>query len=294
MKKITISAVLIVKNEEDLLARCLESVKDADEIIVCDTGSEDMTVEVAKRFTDKVYTDFKWCDSFEKARNHAKAKANSDWILSIDADEFCHDFSKVREAVAQAEKTGVCAINVHLTSDDAVQQKHIFPRLFRNIPEVMWQGAIHNYLNVRGEDLGNVHITYGYSPAHLKDLDRALRILTKEAQKPDAVRELFYLGREQSFRGRHKEALATFKKYCERSVFAAEKADALLSMARSYWAISDGEAARDACLQAIKINPHFKEATHFMSQLVWPKHKDIWLKMSELGTNEEVLFKRNF
>ena len=48
MKKI--SAVLIVKNEEKLLARCLESLKGFDEIIVCDTGSTDKTIEIAKKY----------------------------------------------------------------------------------------------------------------------------------------------------------------------------------------------------------------------------------------------------
>ena len=81
------------------LARCLDSVKDADEIIICDTGSTDNTIEIAKKYTDKVYTDFTWCDDFSAARNHAKEKATGDYILSIDADEFCHDFSKVRESV---------------------------------------------------------------------------------------------------------------------------------------------------------------------------------------------------
>lgn len=289
----TISAVLIVKNEEEMLARCLESVKGVDEIIVCDTGSEDMTVEVAKRFTDKVYTDFIWCDSFEKARNHAKRKATSDWILSIDADEYLHDFSKVKEAVKLAEAQGVLAVDVTLISDDAVHQKHKFPRLFKNDPRVFWNGAIHNHLSVIGTDIGNVEITYGYSPAHHKDPDRALRILTKETEaREDAVRELFYLAREYFYRGKYKEAIEIFKKYTDKSRFLAEKADAFLAIARASWAIGDGEGARHYCLQAIQINPNFKEACDFMSKIVWTKHSAQWKRMAETADNSEVLFIR--
>lgn len=57
------------KNEEDVLARCLNCVKKfADEIIIVDTGSADKTKQVAKKYTDKLY-DFSWCDDFSKARN---------------------------------------------------------------------------------------------------------------------------------------------------------------------------------------------------------------------------------
>jgi glycosyltransferase involved in cell wall biosynthesis len=81
-----ISVVMIAKNEEAVLGRCLESVKDADEIIICDTGSTDSTIEVARRYTDKVFSDYTWEDHFAKARNHAKEKATGDWILFTDAD----------------------------------------------------------------------------------------------------------------------------------------------------------------------------------------------------------------
>lgn len=76
---ITISLCMIVKNEEDVLARCLESVKDVvDEIIIVDTGSTDKTKTIAKEFTDKVY-DFKWVNHFAKARNFAFSKAKMDY-----------------------------------------------------------------------------------------------------------------------------------------------------------------------------------------------------------------------
>ena len=64
-----ISLCMIVKNEEDVLARCLESVRGiADEIIVVDTGSTDKTVEIARQFTNQVYY-FEWRDDFSAARN---------------------------------------------------------------------------------------------------------------------------------------------------------------------------------------------------------------------------------
>ncbi|TNC17603.1 glycosyltransferase family 2 protein [Georgenia sp. 311] len=82
----TISAVLIVKDEEECLARCLESVRWVDEIVVYDTGSSDRTVEIARRFTDTVVEGY-WDDDFGAARNRAIARATGEWVLVVDADE---------------------------------------------------------------------------------------------------------------------------------------------------------------------------------------------------------------
>ena len=69
-----ITACLIVKNEEDMLRKCLESLRDGiDEIIIVDTGSTDKTKVIAKEFTDKVY-DFEWNNDFSAARNFAALK----------------------------------------------------------------------------------------------------------------------------------------------------------------------------------------------------------------------------
>ena len=74
---ITISLCMIVKNEEDVLARCLSSVQGAvDQIVVVDTGSTDHTKEIAARYTDDVY-DFSWVDDFAAARNFSFSKSSA-------------------------------------------------------------------------------------------------------------------------------------------------------------------------------------------------------------------------
>ena len=77
MQMVTISLCMIVKNEERILARCLDSVKDlVDEIVIVDTGSADATRRIAQTYTDRVY-DFTWIDDFSAARNFAFSKANT-------------------------------------------------------------------------------------------------------------------------------------------------------------------------------------------------------------------------
>lgn len=290
--KPTIAAVLIVKNESALLDRCLSSVKGVDEIIVCDTGSTDNTIEIAKKYTDKVFTDFTWNDNFAAARNHARSKTKCDWILSIDADEFLWSFPEVERTVKLAEEAKALAVDITLVAEDNGQE-HFFPRLFKNWPQVWWEGAVHNHLSVIGERIGNVRITFGYSPAHHLDPDRAFRILSKEVSKrEDAVRETFYLGREYWYRGELDKCIIEMGKYVQKSNYLAEKADAFLIMSRCYWQLKMGDDARDACAQAIIINPHFREAVDFMSTIVWPKHASQWLRMAETADNSDVLFKR--
>ena len=84
---ITISLCMILKDEEDVLDRCLSSVKGlVDEIIIVDTGSTDATKQIALQYTDQVF-DFAWIDDFAAARNYAFSKANKEYCMWLDADD---------------------------------------------------------------------------------------------------------------------------------------------------------------------------------------------------------------
>ena len=88
---VTISLCMIVRNEEAVLARCLDSVSKAvDEIILVDTGSEDRTKEIAKRYTCHIY-DFPWVDDFSAARNFSFSKATMEYCMWLDADDVLLD-----------------------------------------------------------------------------------------------------------------------------------------------------------------------------------------------------------
>jgi len=80
-----ISVILITKNEEVNIRECLETITWANEIIVVDAGSTDRTTEIAKEYTQKIYSR-PW-DGYGVAKNYGLAQSKSDWILSLDADE---------------------------------------------------------------------------------------------------------------------------------------------------------------------------------------------------------------
>lgn len=87
VQETTISVCMIVKNEENVLKRCLDSLAGLyEELIIVDTGSTDATKEIAASYTDKIY-DFEWVDDFAKARNYAMGFATMDYIYMADADE---------------------------------------------------------------------------------------------------------------------------------------------------------------------------------------------------------------
>lgn len=85
MEKVPVSVVVIAKNEEENMADCLKSVQWASEVIVLDDNSSDRTVEIARRFTDKVFT--RKMDIEGAHRNYAYSLASNKWVLSLDADE---------------------------------------------------------------------------------------------------------------------------------------------------------------------------------------------------------------
>lgn len=87
-----LSICIITKNEQQNIARCLESIKLYEaEIVVVDTGSTDGTKRVAAGYTDNLY-DFAWCDDFAAAKNFAVSKATNPYVLILDSDEYIEEF----------------------------------------------------------------------------------------------------------------------------------------------------------------------------------------------------------
>ena len=149
MQDTTISLCMIVKNEEKVLARCLDSVADlVDEIIIVDTGSSDATKEIASRYTDQVY-DFAWQDDFAAARNFSFSKATKDYIYVPDADEVLDEEN--REAFRQLKQVLLPEVEIvqmlyhTVTEYNTVlnAEKEYRPKLFKRERSFTWIDPVH-------------------------------------------------------------------------------------------------------------------------------------------------------
>ena len=150
-----LSLCMIVKNEEERLARCLSGVQGAvDEIIIVDTGSTDGTKRVAGQFTSRVY-DYAWDDDFSAARNASLDRATKPFILWLDADD----------VVERSEKEKLMALKNRLTADvDAVMTPYhtgigqdgrptlIYERerIVRRDAGFVFSGVVHEAMRVSG------------------------------------------------------------------------------------------------------------------------------------------------
>lgn len=143
-----LSLVMIVKNEQNNLRRCLESVKDiVDEIVIVDTGSTDKTKEIALEFGAKVF-DYKWDNNFSNARNYAIKNSSGDWNLILDGDEYISkiDLANIRNFInSNNNKIGQVKIVNAFEQDGEIKNSESY--ISRLAPKgVFFEGAIHEQL----------------------------------------------------------------------------------------------------------------------------------------------------
>lgn len=142
-----LSVCIIVKDEADLLARCLDSIAPAaDELVVVDTGSSDGSVGVARSRGAKVTTT-RWRDDFSHARNVSIDNASGVWILWLDADDVVPEASLVRIKELKREQTDkVYGMVVRNQKSDGTGTEFIQARMFPNRPDIRFEGRIHEQM----------------------------------------------------------------------------------------------------------------------------------------------------
>ncbi len=141
-----INLVMIVKNEERSLRRCLEAAKPlVDRMIVVDTGSEDETVKIAEEMGAAVLK-FSWVDDFSAARNFALEHSDGDWNLVLDADEYIRPISRetLEDAILSQQGKwlgGILRYDSYKDDEGISVSTSILPRLLPG--NVRYIGRIH-------------------------------------------------------------------------------------------------------------------------------------------------------
>lgn len=214
----TIGLAMIIQNDQDHLAQCLESVKDqVQELVIVDTGSTDETMAIARQYTDKVFK-YPWDNDFSAARNFSIAQLTSSWALILNADEQLEETSFcLRALLTQHPDTDAFYLTVHQTDPDS-ESSDTFPdlRLFRRNPDYHFEGRVYERLQLP-PDVQSLVVTKPVikqiSPSEAVRAERAKRNLELLLQmNSDSGLTSYALGLELFHLKRYEEALPHLQK----------------------------------------------------------------------------------
>jgi glycosyltransferase involved in cell wall biosynthesis len=258
---VTISLCMIVKNEEETLARCLDTVKDiVDEINIVDTGSTDKTKEIARQYTDRVF-DFKWTNSFAEARNESYKYATKDYILYLDADDVIleADRAKLKE-LKETLDPSVDSVSMYYDAGtdefNNVTLRYRRNRLVKRERNFLWRGDCHNYLEV----YGNI-INADISVTHKKIRHAVGRTVSiyedKIARRDDFTpRDYFYYGNELRENGQYKKAIEIYDKNLSmKNGWVEDKIFACIYKGDCYRFLSDRDNELLSLFQSFQFSP---------------------------------------
>jgi glycosyltransferase involved in cell wall biosynthesis len=213
-----VSLVMIARNEARCIERCLSSVRaHVDAMFVLDTGSTDDTPDVARRAGACVET-FDWCDDFSAARNSALERADADWAVVLDADEWLVDGGAALQALRTQPPSyvGVLRVDNLYGADEALASRspswlsRVLPRGTR------YEGRIHEQ-PVAAWQRRRLQVTLlhdGYMDAAKRGKQGRNDALLRRAlaEQPDDVYLHYQLGKDLELRGAFGEALVHYER----------------------------------------------------------------------------------
>jgi glycosyltransferase involved in cell wall biosynthesis len=289
--RVRLSLAMIVKNEETLLGRVLDSAAAVcDEMIVVDTGSTDATRAVAEEHGASVH-EIAWRDDFATARNASFAWCTGDWILWLDADD----------VLPTPTQQAIMALKSWLNNDvDAVAGPYHYSiadtgtvllnvfreRLIRRESGLRWEGKIHEVISLpasRSVFVPELVIEHRPDPQkRALNVDRNVKILEAEiAGGHPLPRTLFYYANELYDHQRWGEAAHWYREYLDVDrLGGADRYWALLYLAEASRVLGDTDSVRDAATRAIAVDPSRAEAYMALARLYYDEEQ--WAKAAPL------------
>ncbi len=287
----TLGLCMIVKDEEEVLARCLESVKGVfDEIVVADTGSKDRSREIARAYGAKVY-EFRWIDDFSAARNFSFSKASADYLMWLDADDIL--LPQDKEALLALKKTLDGSVDAYMLRYNAAEDEYgntaMFyyrERILRRGAGFCWDGAVHETICVCGNVAGIPIAVTHRKPTRRGASARNLRIFAKyfaHGNLPDE-RQKFYFARELSDNGLYSIAADVFEHFLQGNGWTENKICACRDLAYCYKMLGRREKQRESLFKSFAYAPPRPEICCDLGALFLedgdPNHAIFWYKLA--------------
>ncbi len=231
---VTVSLCMIVKNEEKVLARCLDSIRAAvDEIIIVDTGSTDRTKEIAAQYTEKIF-DFMWDDDFAAARNYSFSKATMEFAMWLDADDVFTEkdllqFLRLKESAWENADTVMMRYNTAFDEEGQPVFSYYRERLIRLSVPHTWKGRVHEAIACSGRVVYAEDVAVTHRSVKTAYSDRNLHIYERQIREGEALtlRDQFYYGRELYYHKKYEHARQVLEKFLsDRSGWVENKIEA--------------------------------------------------------------------
>lgn len=253
-----ISLCMIVKNEGDVIRRCLESVKDVvDEIIIVDTGSTDNTIKEAEDLGAKVYN-FEWVNDFGKARNYSFSKATKDYILWLDADDILNPTDiEAFKAIKQSLDGTVDSYTMNYVLTIGANGQFLNTirrnRLVKRERNFRWIGQVHEYLEVYGNILNlNINIIHKKEKAY-SNRNLAIYKSIIESGKELPPRDVYYFANELYDNQLYDEAIDYYSRFIDSKLGWVEDIKrACLRLSECYSYKGDKDSELKALLSALE------------------------------------------
>lgn len=306
-----LSLCMIVRDEEKVLQRCLDSVQGlVDEIIIVDTGSVDHTKEIAYKYTNNVH-DFVWIQDFSAAKNEAIRKATSKWILVLDADEYVtnEQHLELREFLDSLDYTSPVGFIIPIFNFTGAGDYGAFVessalRLFPNLPDICFERPIHEQVVLEDGELPIRHYNFtvfhtGYTTETRKQKEKSNRNLAifdkMKAKKGFGDYDFFTLGNEYFALGDKKKALYYYKRAAsKRNMNMSYIPHCLVQIASILIELDQMKEALELIDANIKRWPHFADFHCFKATIYerlghWDQATEYYQRILQLAEEQSKI-----
>ncbi|NFM95600.1 glycosyltransferase, partial [Clostridium botulinum] len=260
-----LSIAMMVKNESKYLDKCLSSLKPvleavSSELIIVDTGSTDNTVEIAKKYTDKLYF-HNWNNDFSDMRNITIDYCSGEWIFIIDGDEVLQESQSIIDALTlkldkEYNTLFIRVKSLHSEYDLNSYSTLTSPRIFKNDGSFKYEGKVHNQPVHKEPNLllNSEILHYGYVTNDPELMERKFKrtasILKSELEKkPNDIYYLYQLGKSYHL---HKDLQQSIEQY-EKAYKILDKKKLKKNFGQLYMPFASAYSTNKQYKEAIKI-----------------------------------------